>query len=45
MDFDTLFDFIKDDFELSEIMEKKGSRCTKTTKQASSYVKSKKYMK
>ncbi len=45
MDFDALCDFLTEDFELVNIMEKKGSRCTKTTKQASSYLKSKKYMK
>ena len=37
MSFDELYNLL--------VSEKKGSRCTKVTKQASSYLKSKKYMK
>ena len=45
MQFDDLLLLLGEEYELAEILEKKGSRCTKTTKQASSYLASKKYMK
>lgn len=45
MDFNSLYEMLTDEFELTSILEKKGKRCTKTTQQASSYLPSKKYMK
>ncbi len=45
MDFKSLYNFVLEDFNLTDILEKKGSRCTKATKQTSSYLKNKKYMK
>jgi hypothetical protein len=45
MDFNSLYNLLQEDIDFFKILEKKGARCTKATKQASSYLKNKKYMK